>query len=245
MEKYQKKYNSCKTLDIDTKSRSVKIAIAELETIDRDNEVFDPKAFNKTIKDNGPQGSNEIWHLLDHDQNSFSALSKFKEVGIEGKYVYGVSQYKDSFAWREVAWPLYEGGDFTQHSVGFVPLNKVRAKDGNHTIITSVMLLEGSAVLWGAQPNTPTMEVRKSISSLFEDAELSEEEKIHARFEKLIKRIRDDKFSEQNKNLLTIELMRLQSVYKTTSPELETTKPELNEAIEIIKSFKTNLLKTS
>ena len=185
---YQKKYNTCKTLDIDTSQRQVKIAIAEMETIDRDNEVFDPKAFNKTLKEQGPDGSNEIWHLLDHDNNSFSALSKFKEIGVTGKYVYGVSQYKDSFAWREVAWPLYEAGDFNQHSVGFVPLNKVKQKEG-HTVITDVRLLEGSAVLWGAQPNTPVLGIQKAIKDLFDDAELDTQEIIEHRFSRLIKRI--------------------------------------------------------
>ena len=227
MEKYSKKYNSCKTLDIDTGTKSVKVAIAQLESIDRDNEVFDPRAFNKTIKENGPNGSNEIWHLLDHDSNSFSALSKFKEVGIDGKYVYGVSQYKDSFAWREVAWPLYESGDFTQHSVGFKTISRVNAKEG-HTIITEARLFEGSAVLWGANPDTPVMGVTKAIKSLFDDAELDEAELIQARFDRLIKRIQEDKFSDTNKSLLMIELMRLQTSYKAMKPGVKPTSPELS-----------------
>ena len=216
--KYQKKYNSCKTLDIDTTNRQVKVAIAEMQTVDKDNEIFDPRAFDKSVKENGPQGTNEIWHLLDHDKNSFSALSKFKEIGTDGKYLFGVSQYKDSFAWREVAWPLYEAGDFNQHSVGFIPLDKQKQKNGT-TIITSARLYEGSAVLWGANPNTPVLGIQKSISELFEDADLDTDEIIKHRFEKLIKRIQNDKFTEVNKNLLTIELMRLQSMYKSTAPD--------------------------
>lgn len=237
MQKYQKKYNTCKTLDIDTGTKSVKVAIAQLESVDRDNEVFDPRAFNKTIKENGPNGSNEIWHLLDHDSNSFSALSKFKEVGIDGKYVYGVSQYKDSFAWREVAWPLYESGDFTQHSVGFKTISRVNAKEG-HTIITEARLFEGSAVLWGANPDTPVMGVTKAIKSLFDDAELDENELINARFDRLIKRIQEDKYSDSNKGLLMIELMRLQSGYKAMKPVTPTTSPVINA--DILKEAFTN-----
>ena len=230
MENYRKKYNQCKTLDIDTGTKSVKVAIAQLEDIDRDNEVFDPRAFNKTIKENGPNGSNEIWHLLDHDSNSFSALSKFKEVGIDGKYVYGVSQYKDSFAWREVAWPLYEAGDFTQHSVGFKTISRVNAKEG-HTIITEARLFEGSAVLWGANPDTPVMGVSKAIKSLFDDAELDEVELVQVRFDRLIKRIQQDKFSDSNKGLLMIELMRLQSAYKTMKPDVKPTSPVIDPSV--------------
>ena len=230
MENYRKKYNQCKTLDIDTGTKSVKVAIAQLEDIDRDNEVFDPRAFNKTIKENGPNGSNEIWHLLDHDSNSFSALSKFKEVGVDGKYVYGVSQYKDSFAWREVAWPLYEAGDFTQHSVGFKTISRVNAKEG-HTIITEARLFEGSAVLWGANPDTPVMGVSKAIKSLFDDAELDEAELVQVRFDRLIKRIQEDKFSDSNKGLLMIELMRLQSAYKTMKPDVKPTSPVIDPSV--------------
>lgn len=240
-EQYQKKYNSCKTLDIDTSQRQVKVAIAEMETIDRDNEVFDTKAFNKTIKENGPTGTNEIWHLLDHDSKSFSALSKFKEVGIDGKYLYGVSQYKDSFAWREVAWPLYENGDFNQHSVGFTSLEKVKHKDG-HSIITSARVWEGSAVLWGAQPNTPVMGITKAIKDLFDDAEMSTAELIEYNLGRIIKRIQDEKYTEINKNLLTIDLMRLQTMYKTTSPVIETTKPDFGKQIkEAFASFNLSL----
>ncbi len=242
-EKYQKKYNTCKTLDIDTTNRQVKIAIAEMQTVDRDKEIFDNRAFDKSVKENGPNGTNEIWHLLDHDKNSFSALSKFKEVGTDGKYLYGVSQYKDSFAWREVAWPLYEAGDFTQHSIGFTPLDKQKQKDGT-TIITSARIWEGSAVLWGANPNTPTLGIQKAISDLFDENELDTEEIVKHRFEKLIKRIQDEKFTEVNKNLLTIELMRLQSMYKATAPEEKPTLPDnLINYAEALKSFNNSLKK--
>lgn len=241
MADYQKKYIDCKTLDLDKTNRCVKIAFAEMESIDRDNDVFDPKAFNKSVKENGPTGSNEIWHLLDHNNTSFSALSKFKEVGIDGKYLYGVSQYKDSFAWREVAWPLYEGGDFTQHSVGFSTLNAENHKSG-HRIITEARIWEGSAVLWGANPSTPTLGVQKAIKSLFDDAELDKEELVHQRFERLIKRIQEDKYTETNKNLLTIELMRLQTMYKATAPVIITTQPDFAKQIkEAFTSFHNSL----
>lgn len=223
-------------MDIDTSTRSVKVAIAEMETIDRDGEVFDKSAFNRTIKENGPDGTNEIWHLLDHTGNSFSALSKFKEVGIDGKYFYGVSQYKDSFAWREVAWPLYESGDFTQHSVGFTTSekNKVKSADGSYTIITQARAWEGSAVLWGANPNTPSLEVNKSIKSLFDDENDSDT------IDMIIKRIQNDKYSETNKNLLIIELLRLQSDKKFIQQEEKTIEQD-DALIEAIKQFRTTL----
>ena len=212
----QKKNVNLKALDVDNHKKQVKVAIAELESVDRDNDVFDPTAFDKTIKENGPRGSNEIWHLLDHGHKSFSALGKFSELGREGKYIVGVSTYKDSFAWREVAWPLYESGDISQHSVGFEALKDIEPKsEDSPRIITEVRLYEGSAVMWGANPNTPTLEIVKRLLNDDEDKDITAAEKI----DEIIKKIRNNKrgFIEEDMSLLIIELKHLQKVFDTKS----------------------------
>jgi phage head maturation protease len=224
---YEKKYFNCKALDVDSKTRRVKIAIAELESVDRDNDVFSPYAFDRTIKNKGPQGSNEVWHLLDHTPTSFSALSKFTELYREGKYVVGISLYKDSFAWREVAWPLYEGGDFTQHSVGFRTV-KSQAKE-DYREITEVELWEGSAVLWGANPDTPTQEVYKSLT--FEERKTD----LHSRMERLNKFIQSNQDFEETKSLIEIEFKQIQQqisdLQNSTQPAENAPDPEVKEVI--------------
>ena len=45
-------------LDVDEATKRVKIAIAAVEKLDRDGDVFDSKAFNRTIAAHGPKGSN-------------------------------------------------------------------------------------------------------------------------------------------------------------------------------------------
>lgn len=206
-----KKVFDLKALDVDTKSRQVKIAISELESVDRDKDVFDPTSYDKTIKEQGPKGSNEIWHLLDHTPRSFSALSKFKELNKEGKYIAGVSVYKNSFAWREVAWPLYEAGDITQHSVGFEILKYDPPNDKGIRVIKEVKLYEGSAVLWGANPNTPTMQVVKSLMNTDDDRDITAAEKI----EEMIKKLKQERkgFNEEDYSLFIIELKRLQTLF--------------------------------
>lgn len=199
---YDKKYFNLKALDVDDKTKSVKVAIAQMEDIDLDGDVFSKSAFNRTIKNKGPQGSNEIWHLLDHTSSSFSALSKFSELYVEGKYLVGVSQYKNSFAWREVAWPLYESGDFTQHSVGFRTVSSQK-RDG-YREITEVELYEGSAVLWGAQKDTPTQGVFKSLTYEEQTVEL------HSRLERLLKFIKSNQDFDETKSLVEIEFRQIQ-----------------------------------
>lgn len=211
-ENFTKKTFNLKALDVDTHKKRVKIAIAELESIDRDNDIFDTAAFDKTIRDNGPTGTNEIWHLMDHTQKSFSALGKFSELSRDGKYVAGVSNYKDSFAWREVAWPLYESGDITQHSVGFETLLDQEPKsDGAPRIIKEVRLYEGSAVLWGANPNTPTMEVVKRLMNHDDDGDITAAEKI----DEIIKKLKNQRrgYSEEDYSLLIVELKHLQKTF--------------------------------
>lgn len=218
-----KKFLDCKALDIDTSKKQVKIAIAETESVDHDGDLIVPTAAVKSMKERGPQGSNEIWHLLDHTTNSFSALSKFSEMGMYDKYIGGISNYKDSFAWREVAWPLYESGDFTQHSIGFKTVKAVEKKD--YREIQEITLFEGSAVLWGANPYTPTLAVMKSLGIDPEHDDLP------SQIERLIKGIRFGKYEdESHKSLIEIELERIKdrvlNVIKSTKPELKSTLPE-------------------
>ena len=227
---YTKKIISCKTLDIDTAKKSVKIAIGETETIDSDGDLIVPTAAIKTLKENGPEGSNEIWHLLDHTPKSFSALSKFSEMGMYGKYIGGVSNYKDSFAWREVAWPLYESGDFTQHSIGFSTIK--RQEKSGYTEILEIKLYEGSAVLWGANSNTPTLAVMKSLG-------IDPSDDIISRIERLTKGLKTGQYQdESHQSLIAIELMQIKQdvfdIVKATKPEMKSTLPEdIKDAFKI------------
>ena len=227
----EKKIITCKALDIDTAKKSVKIAIGETETIDHDEELITPTAAIKTMKENGPSGSNEIWHLLDHTHKSFSALSKFSEMGMYGKYIGGVSNYKDSFAWREVAWPLYESGDFTQHSIGFKTIKS--EKRNGYREIQEIKLYEGSAVLWGANSNTPTLAVMKSlgIDPLKDD--------LISRIERLSKGLLTGQYEDDShRSLIVIELEQIKKdvfdIVKSTEPEMKSTLPEdIKEAFSI------------
>jgi HK97 family phage prohead protease len=203
---FLKKNITGQALDIDTKSRSVKVAIASVENLDRDGDVIAKGAFNRTVSQRGPKGSNEIWHLIDHRASITSALGKFSDLFVEGNYLVGLSEYKDSYLWREVVWPLYEKGDINQHSIGFSIVKEDKLKDGTNRI-EEVMLYEGSAVLWGANPETPTLEVAKSIGIYNEDDD------VIAKMDKLIKRLKGDQFTEDDRQLFMIELKQLQQEF--------------------------------
>lgn len=190
-----------KALDVDETSRRVKVAIAETESVDRDNELIDPKAFNQTISRKGPKGTNEVWHLIDHNPSLETALGKFSELYMEGKHLVGVSEYKDSWLWREVAWPLYKSGDINQHSVGFRVIGN-KEKANGYDIIKEVELFEGSAVLWGANPNTPVLDIAKSLYR-------EKQESFNERVEWLCKNLREGKYDAEKQSLLILEIQQL------------------------------------
>ena len=213
----QHKVYDLKALDVDTSKRSVKVAIAEMESIDRDGDVFDKSAFDKTIAERGPNGSNEIWHLVNHERKLESSLGKFEKLYKEGKYIVGENSYRDMFLWKEVAWPLYERGDISQHSVGFTTLNQ--QKGVNHNIITQVALWEGSAVLWGANPNTHTFEVVKSFLEQKKETAVDY-------MAWVIKKLKEGKYTGENESLLINELQEVSALFLPQETAQEEVKPQ-------------------
>ena len=217
-------------LDLDTTGKAVKVAVASFDNIDLDGDVFDTRAFNKTISERGPMGTNQIWHLTNHFTSLSAALGKPKEIGIDGQFLYFVSDYKDTPLWNAI-WPLYETGDITEHSVGFSIVDQEQ-KQG-YRLIKEAMLWEGSAVLWGANPNTPTMQVIKSLAGV--DGEESTLQLIE-KLDKLAKK--------EGHELIQIGLMQLYTkLQKETTLPPQSTKPEVDmtEVSLALNQFKNKL----
>jgi hypothetical protein len=131
------------------------------------------------------------------------------------------------FLWKEVAWPLYERGDITQHSVGFSVLNQ--QKGVNHNVITQVALWEGSAVLWGANPNTPTFEVVKSFLEQKKETAVDY-------MAWVIKKLKEGKYTGENESLLINELQEVSALFVPQETAHEEVKPQ--ETAQDLKQLK-------
>lgn len=223
-----------KALDVDKAKGFVKLAFAQMETVDRDGDVFDKTAFKKSIGERGPKGSNEIWHLLDHQKKLTSALGKFSNVYTEDKYLVGENTYrKEMWLWREVAWPLYEKGDITQHSIGFTIVNE--EKSGNHNVIKEAEVWEGSAVPWGAQPDTPVLDM---VKSFMQEKAISAQDYMSY----VLKNLREGKYSGENESLLVLELKEMSALFLPKEISQDQDKPDesplelqkLKDAIQLI-----------
>jgi hypothetical protein len=95
---------------------------------------------------------------------------------------------------------MYDAGLINQHSIGFSTINSSVDKKGVRTI-TELKLYEGSAVLWAANPETPTLDVKGE----------DRKNNLNDRLEKLLKAFKSGRFTDETFALMEIEIKRIQS----------------------------------
>lgn len=237
--------------DVSENDRRVKVAISKMGNIDQDGDVIDSGAYTKTVSERGPKGANLIWHLTDHNPSLKSAVGKFSEIYTEGDYLVGVTNIPNT-TWGNDVLEFYKSGHINQHSIGFrtIKAEQVKNADQPYNLIKEVFLYEGSAVLWGANPMTPTLTVGKSLTK---DEVIAEHEKLSKELGLLMKSLKDGRYTDEAfefieirtaqiheaiKNLLTVEIETTEPVVETVEPviDLSGLESEINNFIKSIKS---------
>lgn len=220
----------------DISDRRVKVAIAHIGSKDYDNDIIQPGAFTKTITERGPKGANLIWHLTDHNPSLKAAVGKFSELFIEGDYLAGVTDIPNT-TWGNDVLEFYNTGHINQHSIGYRTIKYETVNEGNkdeYRNLKELFLYEGSAVLWGANPNTPTL--GKSLTT--EEA-LAEHDKLSNEMRILVKSLRDGRFTDDTFELIELRMIQIneaiKSLLNTTSPVI-TVEPD-KDVIDAIKQF--------
>ena len=239
-----KKYFELKTIadsvkDVSEKDRRVKVAISHMGSKDFDNDVIDHTAYNKTIKERGPQGANLIWHLTDHNPSLKSAVGKFSEVSVEGDYLVGVTNIPNT-SWGNDVLEFYKTGHINQHSIGFKTIKaeiQEKGKETEYNLIKEVFLYEGSAVLWGANINTPTLG-----KSMTKEELQSEHEKLSKEMNLLLKSLKDGRFTDDAFEFIEIRTAQINEAIKNLFNQ-EITQPVI-EAVEPVRDWSiiTNLI---
>ena len=246
MSKIENKSYQDMILDVTPETRTVKACWSRIGNVDLDNDIIVAEAFTKTIKERGPKGKNMIWSLVDHKADMAHTLGKPKELYIEGDMLVAVTDLIETEC-GEDAIKLYEAGLINQHSIGFSTLKSdVDQRTGVRTI-TELKLYEGSAVLWGANPETPTLGFKGEFKETKENLSL--------RLENLIKAFRGGSFTDDTFALMEIQIKQIQAellaleVAETITQPAEAVEPtqaveEKNneEVLKAIKQFN-NLFK--
>lgn len=221
MSKIENKSYNDMILDIEPETRTVKACWSRIGNVDLDNDIIVAEAFTKTIKERGPKGKNMIWSLVDHKADMAHTLGKPKELYIEGDMLVAVTDLIETEC-GEDAIKLYEAGLINQHSIGFSTLKSdVDQRTGVRTI-TELKLYEGSAVLWGANPETPTLGFKGEIKETKESLSL--------RLENLIKAFRGGSFTDDTFALMEIQIKQIQAELLTLEIAETITQPA--EAVE-------------
>ena len=209
-------------LDVDTTGRKVKVVISEMGSKDLDNDIIDPSAYNRTLDSRGPKGANLIWHLTDHNPSIKTAIGKFSELYVKGNQLIGLTDIPNT-SWGNDMLEFYKTGHINQHSVGFSTISAEDGKGDQPRLIKEIKLYEGSAVLWGSNPNTPTIEAGKGelkdlVPELVKELDL------------LLKSIKHGKFTDEAFELMEIRIKQLQDKFlnltTTTLPADNAPDPE-------------------
>jgi HK97 family phage prohead protease len=162
-----------------------------------------------------------IWSLVDHKADMAHTLGKPKELYIEGDMLVAVTDLIETEC-GEDAIKLYEAGLINQHSIGFSTLKSdVNQKTGVRTI-TELKLYEGSAVLWGANPETPTLGFKGEFKET--------KENLSIRLENLIKAFRGGTFTDDTFALMEIQIKQIQA--ELLALEITETITQPAEAVE-------------
>jgi HK97 family phage prohead protease len=192
---YNRKGVSGAPIDMSDDSRTVVVYYSAFGNVDSDGDIITPGAFTKSLKENGPQGKNRIWHLFNHSTDK--PIAKPYEMMEDSFGLKAYVKMPNTTLGRDT-YELYKDGHITEHSIGFQTVKSAERSMGV-TEITEIKLFEGSSVLWGANSNTPTVMVKSEIKATVID-EIS----------KTIKSLRNGLYTDETFGLLELKLKQLQ-----------------------------------
>lgn len=232
MKQFQSKDINNAIVDVDTSTRRVKAVWSRMNNIDLDSDIIVPEAFTKTLTERGPMGKNLVWSLVDHQADMNNVIGKPEQLYIEGDMLIAITPIVGTEKGTDML-KMYEAGLINQHSIGFSTIKQDWQNDKKEVrIIKELKLYEGSAVLWGANPETPTLSVKSQSK-----------EDLNNRLEKLLKAFRNGNFTNDTFALMEIQIKKIQAdlleleIIQSAPSAIEPKQQEKNNEAEIIKAI--------
>ena len=238
--KYNIKTSTLSVKDIDTKTRRVQVMLSAFDNIYSDGDVIRKGAFAKSIMERGAESTSnrKIAFLRHHDwEQQIGKWVKMEEthdgiiaVGELGRSTKGEDALLD-----------YQDGIIREHSIGFnyVEDKMTMVQDGIWEI-KEVILWEGSAVTFGANSLTPTLDVSKGNSVELLD-------KVNAKMQSLISALKNGKGTDERIYEIEMALKVCQQQYNsliTKEPTIIVTPKVIEPNSDQLKQFYLTLLKT-
>lgn len=190
--------------DVDDSKGIVSGYFARFNNIDSDGDKIKSGAFLKTINEN----MDRIKHLKNHDPNRM--IGRITDLHEDGSGLHFTSQLSKNSHGQD-ALIEYKEGLITEHSIGY---NIIASSNSNDEFqeLTELKLFEGSAVTWGANPDTPVTGIKG-----IEDKEEIEKELNH-----LLKYMKANGFTDEIYASAEIKIKQLQQAianFKKESPK--------------------------
>jgi HK97 family phage prohead protease len=164
--------------DFDEGSRKVAMYLSKFDVLDSDNDIIRRGAFSKSIQERGPlsNSNRKIAFLRYH--NWEMPIGKFLELNEDDAGLFAVAQLSQSTQGMD-ALADYKDGIIREHSIGFQyiqdKIKYVDMGDNSYFDVTEVKLYEGSAVLFGANEFTETVQVSKTEEKIDRAIKLHDE----------------------------------------------------------------------
>ena len=161
---YKVKTLGLEVKDVDIQTRRVKVALSAFNNIDSDGDIIRFGAFKKSIEERGADSTSnrKIAFLRHHDWEH--PIGKWVALEETHDHLIGIGELGRSTKGTD-AFLDYQDGIIREHSIGFNFItDKMNFIDVNGQQIreaTEVFLWEGSAVTFGANSLTPTLDVSK------------------------------------------------------------------------------------
>ena len=150
--------------EVDEASRIIKGYLASFNTKDEADDILLPGCFAKSIKEHGPESDSpqKIIHLWQHDYTT--PLGRYKVLQEDDKGLYFEAEL-DPIPKADEVLAQYKAGTLNQHSIGcWYVMDKLDySEDEEAFMVGEVVLIEGSTVTFGCNPNTPFLGFGKSI----------------------------------------------------------------------------------
>lgn len=188
--------------DIDVTKRTVTGYLSAFGNKDFDDDVIVKGAFTKTIRERGPQGTNEIFFLNQHNWDQ--PLGKPTVLREDEKGLYHETPVNVKTTYADDALKLMEAGLVVQNSIGFSSVKwSTVDPDGDwktsYREISEIKLYEGSCVTLGANDQTPFTGLKNLTIPQLND-----------QISKMVKLLRDGTLTDDGFARLEIGLKQLQ-----------------------------------
>lgn len=176
---YSLKATDLSLKDFDSGSRKVAMYLARFDIMDSDKDIIRQGAFSKSINERGPKSNSNRKIAFLRYHNWEMPIGRFEELGEDNLGLYAVGKISNSTLGND-ALADYHDGIIREHSIGFQYIqDKIKYVDlgekDSYFDVTEVKLFEGSAVTFGANEYTYTVDVAKSENRIELALKLHEE----------------------------------------------------------------------